>query len=163
MRLLFTLLLFISFSATAQQDSSLFDFWVGEWDLTWTDPDGSTAHGKNSITKILDGKVIRENFVALSGKSKAFKGESFSVLDKRSGTWKQTWVDNQNAYLPFVGGSEGDMKFFAQEFMNKGKLVKQKMLFRDITQQSFVWEWMNSSDSGKTWNVQWNIQYKRRK
>ncbi len=157
---------FSAFSQQIKQDSTLFDFWIGEWDLTWKDPDGSTAQGKNSITKILDGKVIRENFIALTGQSKGFKGESFSILDNRTGAWKQTWVDNQNSYLPFTGGSEdnGKTRFFSQEFTNKkGGLVKQKMVFRDITKERFVWDWMNSADSGKTWNTQWSINYTRKK
>lgn len=70
MRFLFFLMVFFSLPAVAQptqKDSSLFNFWIGEWDLTWKDPDGTTAHGKNIITKILNGKVIHENFSALSG------------------------------------------------------------------------------------------------
>ena len=65
----FILLLFsTAFSQqSAKQDSSLFDFWVGEWNLTWKDPDGSTATGTNIITKILDGTVIQENFTGLTG------------------------------------------------------------------------------------------------
>lgn len=165
--ILFTFLIsFSAFSQQAKQDSTLFDFWVGEWDLTWKDPDGSTATGKNIITKILDGKVIHEDFIALTGQSKGFKGESFSILENRTGTWKQTWVDNQNSFLSFTGGSgdNGKTRFFSQEFTNrKGALVKQKMVFRDITNRSFVWDWMNSSDSGKTWNTGWSIDYKRKK
>ncbi|MCE9537670.1 MAG: hypothetical protein K8R85_00405, partial [Bacteroidetes bacterium] len=146
-----------------RQDSTLFDFWVGEWDLTWKDPDGSTAYGKNSVTKILDGKVITENFAGLTGQSKGYKGQSISILDNRTGTWKQTWVDNQNAYLPFTGGADGANRFFEQEFLKNGKLQKGKMIFRDITKEKFAWDWMSSADSGKTWNIQWSIQYSRKK
>jgi len=169
MRQIFVLLLFISSafsqqsSQTAKQDSSLFDFWVGEWDLTWKDPNGSIGTGKNIITKILDGKVIMENFSALTGQSKGYKGQSFSILDGRTGTWKQTWVDNQNAYLPFTGGAEGNNRFFEQEFMKNGKLQKGKMIFRDITKDHFTWDWMGSTDSGATWTTQWSIQYIRKK
>jgi hypothetical protein len=40
-----------------------FDFWVGEWDLTWPgDKSDETAHGTNSIKRILDGCIVEETF-----------------------------------------------------------------------------------------------------
>ncbi|MFA5834561.1 MAG: hypothetical protein WDA22_13870 [Bacteroidota bacterium] len=144
-----------------KQDPTLFDFWVGEWDLTWKDPDGSTASGRNLITKILDGKVIQENFTGLTGQSKGYKGQSNSLLDNRTGVWMQTWVDNQSSYLPFTGGAEGANRFFEHEFMKDGKLHRGKMIFRNITKDAFVWGWMKSIDNGKTWNIEWSINYQR--
>jgi len=69
-----------------EQDSTLFDFWIGEWDLTWTNAEGKIDKGTNHITKILDGKVIQENFSDAAGK---FKGTSISVYDRRKKTWHQ--------------------------------------------------------------------------
>lgn len=165
-RFILTLGVIVSGAGYAQHgagDTALFDFWIGEWDLTWNDPDGTTARGSNTISKILDGSVIHENFTALSGRSKGFKGQSFSVLDNRTKTWKQTWVDNQNSYLPFTGGAEGNNRFFSQEFVRNGALIRQKMVFRDITNNSLTWEWMNSLDSGTTWKTNWTILYKRKR
>ncbi len=165
MRILLALFVLFTLAVAAQparQDSSLFDFWVGEWEATWTDPDGFTAKGKNIITKILDGKVIHENFSVLTGQSKGFKGQSVSVLDGRTGQWKQTWVDNQNSYLPFTGGADGSSRFFAQEFVTpKGVTVKQKMVFRNITPGAFDWDWLKSTDGGATWTNAWQIRYTR--
>ncbi len=146
----------------AKGDASIFDFWVGDWNLTWTDPDGSTGTGTNSITKILDGTVIREEFNGLTGQNKGFKGLSVSVLDSRTGRWKQTWVDNQNAYIPFTGGADGDERYFENEFMQNGKPVKTKMVFRSITRDKFIWDWKKSTDGGATWTVQWSINYIRK-
>ena len=39
-----------------------FDFWLGEWDVTW-DEDGK---GKNHILRIMDDKIIQENFPHLT-------------------------------------------------------------------------------------------------
>jgi len=167
MKYFFVFTILFSFTLFAQQparqDSTLFDFWVGNWDLVWKERDGTTATGTNIVTKILDGKAIRENFSGLTGQSKGFKGESISILDNRTREWKQTWIDNQGAYMPFIGGSDGSSRFFSQEFTKNGKLVKQKMVFHDITKESFVWDWMSSPDSGKTWTINWSINYKRMK
>ena len=44
-----------------------FDFWIGEWNLMWADPDSSAGTGFNRIERILDGAVIKENFEGLTG------------------------------------------------------------------------------------------------
>jgi hypothetical protein len=78
------------------------DFWVGEWDLTWPGQNaGEVGHGANNIKRILDGCVVQENFSG--GDSMHLPGTSVSIFDTRTGTWKQTWVDNEGGYLDFVG------------------------------------------------------------
>lgn len=166
MRTIFLFLLIISLPAFSQRpkaDPALFDFWVGEWDLTWKDPDGSTGTGMNIVTKILDGKVIQENFTGLTGQNKGYKGQSVSVLDGPSGEWKQTWVDNQNAFLPFIGGADGANRYFLNEFTKNGVHTMGKMVFRNITRDAFVWDWMKSTDDGATWKTEWSINYSRKK
>ena len=41
-----------------QAGAKQFDFWLGEWDLTW----GEDGRGTNRITLILDEQVIQEEF-----------------------------------------------------------------------------------------------------
>ena len=161
-------LLFMS-SAMAQNDTannsaSWFDFWVGEWNLTWT-TNGAEAHGKNVIERTLNDKVIQENFEALDGGFKGYIGKSWSVYNPSTKTWKQTWVDNQGGYLDFIGGKDGDRFFFRREAISPstGKPITQRMVFYDITADSFMWDWESSVDNGKTWKLQWRIDYQRAK
>ena len=49
-----------------------YDFWVGEWDASWDEPEGKKGKGVNVITKDLDQKVIRESFQILEGQSAGF-------------------------------------------------------------------------------------------
>ena len=73
-----------------------FDFWLGEWDLTWDDG----GHGTNIITKILDGRVILENFDGYPGTS--LKGMSVSTYHEGSGLWQQTDQETaKNLYKNF--------------------------------------------------------------
>src|SRR5437867_13220416 len=68
-----------------------FDFWVGEWTLTWPGKtQAETAHGTNSIKRTLDGCVVEENFSG--GDTMPLRGMSVSTFDPRAGKWKQTWV-----------------------------------------------------------------------
>lgn len=143
-------------------DSASFDFWLGKWDATW-DENGTTCHGTNTITRAMNDFFIHENFVVLDGANKGFVGESYSILDKKDGNWKQTWIDNTGGYLEFTGAIDGESKIFEQSFVNKkGKKIYQRMRFYNIQKDSFLWDWENSTD-GKTWTLSWRINYTRAK
>lgn len=160
------LLIFISISfaqVESKLDENWLDFWVGKWKLEWKDKDGTTGKGSNEIKKILSKKVIYEKFEAKKGALKGFKGRSFSVIDASTGKWKQTWVDNQNGYLEFIGSQEGDKKIFSRKSVNnKGISVIQRMVFKDIKENSFTWDWELSQDDGKTWILNWQIFYSKK-
>ena len=74
-----------------------FDFWLGEWDLTW----GESGRGINRITAVLDNRVIQEEFDGTP--STPLRGLSVSTYNAQMGKWQQTWVDNTGSYLDFVG------------------------------------------------------------
>jgi hypothetical protein len=144
--------------------SQYFDFWIGEWDLTWTDADGGKGTGKNVVHRILNDNVIEENFSSLSGQAKGFTGKSWSVYDKATGSWKQTWVDSNGGYLDFTGEMDGEKRVFKRMGINpQGKEVMQRMVFYDITENSLTWDWEVSFDEGQTWELRWRIYYKRQK
>lgn len=131
------------------------DFWLGDWDLTW-----QGGHGTNKITRILDGCVIQESFRMVEGGN--LVGHSVSSYDPRTKLWKQTWVDNTGTYLDFEGEFDGETMTLGREFTRGGQTVKQRMVFRDITEDAFTWDWQSSTDGGQTWKTNWQIAYKRR-
>lgn len=137
-------------------DSTLFDFWVGDWRLEWKNRDGSISKGKNSITRILDGKVIKEEFTSEIG----FNGISHSVFNTTTRTWQQTWVDNQGGYYNFDSDLSGQNRIFKTKPGTEGnKQIISRMVFKDISKNSFTWDWVQSEDNGKTWTLQWQIFY----
>ena len=167
--MLFTITLFAA-GAVAQssnnpcEDEKLreFDFWLGNWDLEWKGPKGEIQRGTNEIKRILGGCVVEESFNG--GPDLPLRGRSYSMFDRNSGTWKQTWVDNQGAYLDFTGGMSGGKMILSREFKDKqGNVRMQRMVFFDIKKDSLEWNWENSTDGGKTWNLAWHISYKRQK
>lgn len=169
--LLLTLLLsFGVFLQTVQAQTELselnpeeyFNFWLGEWELTWEDSDGSIANGTNYIERVLDGMVIKENFEAHSGSYEGYKGKSYSVYNPRTGLWHQTWVDNNSGYLDFQGEIDGDKRIFLRKGVNpQGNEILQRMVFHDISKDSFTWDWELSEDNGQTWQLRWQIFYER--
>lgn len=141
-------------------DPALLDFWVGDWDLTWEGGEGP-ARGTNTIRKILGGAVIHESFNGQPGMD--FHGESFSVLGRVEGGWKQVWVDSARGYLDFDGYREGDKVVFHRKGKNpQGETLYQRMVFYDIEEDSLTWDWETSPD-GNEWTLRWRIQYQRKK
>ncbi len=141
-------------------EASQLDFWVGEWNAEWTDQEGKIQTGSNTITKIFDGCAVEENF---STGDKSLIGKSLSAYNTVKKMWQQTWVDNSGSYLDFTGGMDGDKMIFVRKVMNKtGKEVIQRMVFYDITKNSFNWNWESSTDNGNTWNLAWKIKYTRK-
>jgi hypothetical protein len=145
-----------------QPEQKQLEFWVGEWDLTWPGQNGTApGHGTNSIKRVLDGCVVEENFNG--GTAMHLRGMSLSLFDARSGKWKQTWVDNEDGYLDFVGEfKDGQMVLQREAMRPDGTKVLQRMVYKNIMTNEFDWSWERSLDGGKTWQVLWPIHYKRK-
>ncbi len=141
----------------AAAECSQFDFWVGEWNLTYND----TVHATNYITKEMSGCVIHEHF---DDPAHAYKGESWSVYSPAKKIWQQTWVDDQGACIVLTGEfKDGKMTLFTQPVaMPDGSTLQNKMVYYNITPNSFDWDWEATTDEGKTWKNNWRIHYKRK-
>jgi len=143
-----------------------FDFWLGEWELTWPGehtglPAGQTGRGTNRIRAILDSCVIEESFSAESPVS--LRGLSFSVYNRHTGEWQQTWVDNEGSYLDFTGGfRDGKMILVRQATTPEGSEFLQRMVWHNLTPTELDWNWEASHDEGKTWQLKWQIHYRRK-
>jgi len=132
-----------------------FDFWVGEWNLTW----GEDQHGTNIVTKILGECVIREQFNG--SPSSPLIGLSVSSYNHQLGQWQQTWVDNSGGYLDFTGEFRDGKMILSRQAERDGKVFLQRMVFYNIQENSLDWNWERSTDDGETWEVLWHINYER--
>lgn len=140
----------------AQNTEKSFDFWIGNWDAYWND----SLKGSNDVDKILDSKIIQENFSTLDN---SFTGKSWTAFDIINNLWKQTWVDNSGAYIIFTGGEESDGVALYTEEKTKvnGEKYFMRMKFENIDRSGFDWNWQSSPDK-KNWKTVWAIKYKRR-
>ena len=166
----FAILALAALSASAQQppsptpppptygcdspESKQFDFWVGEWELTY-----AGGKSRNRITKILGGCAILEEFSGEPGTK--LNGHSTSTYDRGAKRWKQTWVDNTASYLDFSGEFADGRMVLAREAERGGRKFRQRMMFQDIRADSLKWLWQRSDDEGATWKTQWEIDYRR--
>jgi len=139
------------------------DFWLGDWDAVvkarkapgkdeWVE-----AKGSNHVSVSDNGCTIVEDFHA-AGPAAPWTGRSISQFQPKAGKWRQTWVDESNSFLAFVGGQEGKDFALYGEARNGRQM---RMVFADIRLQGFTWRWEASLDGGKTWQPQMLIEYKR--
>ena len=165
----FTLFILISMSGNSVAQSaapkpctaaecSQFDFWIGEWDLTYND----TVKATNRITREMGGCVVHEHF---NDPSNAFTGESWSVYNPATKKWQQTWVDNQGGYIVLTGAYQDGRMILTTEAvkMPDGTTKQSRMVFDNITPDSLDWDWEATTDEGKNWKNNWRIKYKRKR
>jgi hypothetical protein len=141
----------------AAAECSQFDFWLGEWNLTYND----TVHATNSITKEMEGCLIHEHF---HDPANNYSGESWSVYNAQKKVWQQTWVDNQAGYILLTGSlTDGKMILSTEPMLLPDGTKKQsRMVFSAITANSLQWVWEATIDEGKTWTTNWKIAYTRK-
>lgn len=133
-----------------------FDFWLGEWDLSWAEG----GKGRNSIQAILGGCVILESFEAQQ--PPAFQGMSVSIYNDALGKWQQTWVDNNGLYLDLIGTYQDGKMILSRTTTKDGQSFQQRMVFYNISENELDWNWEHSDDQGQTWQCLWHIHYQRR-
>jgi hypothetical protein len=163
-----TLILLFTLTLNAQsQDSDTtawYDFWVGDWNLTWDDGQGNSGKGTNHVVKILDSNVIQENFEGIDGLYKGTKGMSLSVYSPATKTWHQAWADNQGGYFDLTGEVDAKRKIFKTKMTERnGKKIQARMVFHQFRDDGFTWDWESTQDGGETWTNNWQIIYTKSK
>jgi len=132
-----------------------FDFWLGEWQVSW----GDGATGTNWVRSILGGFAVLENFDGRSGTP--LQGMSVSTYDPLARRWHQTWADNTGGYYDLTGGMEGDRMILTTTDRSSEQQALLRMTFADIQPDQFDWTWERSQDQGETWHPLWKIHYTR--
>ncbi|HWE24568.1 MAG TPA: DUF1579 family protein [Myxococcales bacterium] len=138
------------------------DFWLGDWDATIkarTTDGWAAAKGSNHVTVADNGCTVVEDFHA-DGPAAPWTGRSVSQFATKERKWRQTWVDEANDYLAFIGGTEGkDFVLYGEPHDGR----QMRMVFANITADAFAWRWEASTDGGKSWTPQLLIDYARHK
>ena len=151
-------------SPCATADFRRFDFWLGNWELSWpasVTTQGKPGRGTNRIEIALDKCVIVEHFDGTP--DLALRGMSVSTFNPGTGKWQQTWVDNSGSYLDFLGEfKDGQMILVREAVARDGKKTLQRMVWKNIQPNSLDWSWERSDDGGQTWKLQWPIHYRRK-
>jgi len=133
-----------------------FDFWIGEWDVVSTQ--GHDPAGSSSIQLILDKCVILENWTG------GVTGKSFNHYDPTTKKWIQDWVDSASASVHFEGNLDnGVMSFYADNLNPDGTHARRHLQFFKLDEDHVRQFSQQSSDDGKTWSVEYDLTYNRKK
>lgn len=146
------------------------DFWVGDWDLEFDQPDGSIGHASNRITRNEFGLcAVVEHFVQPGGGPGGgdYIGSSYTTFDRQLGKWRQMWVDNGGAVFVLTGGPVEGQPYIFELITTEPRGDDQheprlaRMIWERVTADSLVWRWQAQQPDG-SWRDLWVLRYKRR-
>lgn len=140
-----------------------FDFWVGEWEAFGIK--GNKA-GDSKISIILDSCVILEEWTGTSNQGFTYTGKSFNSYNSATKQWQQTWTDNTGNTTEFLrgDGSDGKIIYYADKVTgSKGESFMRRLTFTKISSDKVRQFGERSDDSGKTWTIEYDLEYRRKK
>jgi hypothetical protein len=129
-----------------------FDFWLGEWEVFL--PNGKKA-GDSRIESIAAGCALLENWTGTGG----FSGKSLNSYDGTDKRWHQSWVDSSGSRLE-LAGAYADKRMVLSSAPG-GTVQRIAWSVNDDGSVRQLWE--ATEDGGKTWTVQFDGRYMRRK
>jgi len=137
-----------------------FDFWVGEWNVETTN--GAVPAGQSRIEKTLADCVILENW---QSSGNPYSGKSYNIYNSALKRWEQFWVDNVGGNIFFYGGlKDGVMDYWTEELPQPdGTKLKRHLQFFALGPDKVRQFSQGSTDNGKTWNVEYDFTYIRKK
>ena len=138
-----------------------FDFWLGEWDVVTTT--GNQPAGKSRIALILGACVIEENWT--SSGNVGYEGKSYNTYNSSLKRWEQFWADNAAGMIHFYGNLKGHMMDYWTEEMPQpdGTKLKRHLQFIPLGPDKVRQFSQGSTDGGKTWSVEYDFTYNRKK
>ena len=105
---------------------------------------------------------IDDNVLNLpEGSYRAVGLRSFNAKTK---TWAIWWLDGRNPHtieVPVQGGFENGVGAFIADDTLRDKPIKVRFQWSKITRTSARWEQAFSPDGGRTWEVNWMMEFTR--
>lgn len=141
-----------------------FDFWIGDWEAFGTD--GKKA-GNSKISLILDSCVILEEWTSETvQQGLRYAGKSFNTYNAATKQWQQTWVDNAAGTNEYLIGkfSNNQMVYTSTPFkFSKDTMAIRKMTFSNLSPEKLRQLGEISKDNGIIWNIEYDLEYRRKK
>jgi len=137
-----------------------FDFWIGEWEAFNR---MGLKSGDSKIERILDSCVILENWTTPRGN---YSGKSYNTFNASTGKWQQYWVDNKGGVTEYFDGHFENGQMMVQTANLKqadGNYKIQKMTFSKLSDDKVRQHGESSTDAGKTWKTDFDLEYRRKK
>jgi hypothetical protein len=106
---------------------------------------------------------VDENLFRIPGNE--YKGVTLRAYDPKTGEWAIWWLDGRNPFgslEPPVKGrfANGVGTFYADDTL-RGKPIRVRFVWSEITPTSAHWEQAFSPDGGKTWETNWVTDFRK--
>jgi len=92
-------------------------------------------------------------------------GVAMRAYDAKTGQWAIWWIDSRNPHGPLdppvMGRFENGVGTFYSDQVYEGKPMRTRFIWSHITPTSARWEQAYSYDAGKTWDVNWIMEFTR--
>jgi hypothetical protein len=92
-----------------------------------------------------------------------YHGVGVRAFDLETGQWSIWWIDSRRPGIepPVRGGFADGVGTFIGDDTWKGKPVKVRFRWSQITPTSAHWDQASSGDGGKTWETNWHMDFSR--
>lgn len=145
-----------------------FDFLVGSWLVAhrrlkrrWVaSNDWDEFEGTSTCRRALGSLVnIDEILVPVRG----FSGLTLRVFDLASGLWSIYWINSNRGVLepPVTGRFAEGRGVFEGEDSDEGRPIRVRFVWDAISPTSARWQQSFSDDHGRTWELNWVMQFTR--
>lgn len=149
-----------------------FDFLAGRWRVhhrrlrerlagshEWVEFEGTCE-----MRPLMDGYANVDDNV-LNMPEGAYRGIGLRSYDTKTGQWAIWWVDSRNPHAaldpPVKGRFENGVGTFYSDDTLRGKPIRVRYTWSQVTPRSAHWEQAFSPDAGKTWEVNWVMDFVR--
>ena len=147
-----------------------FDFLIGTWKVhhrmlktrlknstEWLEFEGDTAD-----RKILNGiGNMDDNIIHMpTGEVHAISLRLFNPATKE---WSIYWSTDKSVILdvPMIGGFQNGIGTFYSQELFEGRHIYNRFIWSRTTEKSPQWEQAHSEDGGKTWEINWIMEFER--
>lgn len=134
------------------------DFWVGDWDVI--SAANGVSQGTSHISREMNGCVIWENWTSAGS---SYFGKSYNTYDVNLRRWEQYWVDSSAGSIFFYGNLNGNvMDYWTEDIPQpNGDKLRRHLQFFNLSPVKVRQFSQGSTDSGKTWYVEYDFIYNR--
>lgn len=147
------------------------DWLVGKWNVKHERLNGrlvgstewETFDGTSELWLTLGGLgTIDDNVIHIP--SGSYRAVGLRAFDPKAGKWLIWWLDGRNPEKiepPVAGGFKDGRGVFEGEDVLNGRPIKVRFEWSRITKTSAHWEQAFSPDGGRTWEVNWRMDFTR--
>jgi hypothetical protein len=147
-----------------------FDFLIGRWTVAHRrlrrrlegDTQWDRFGGTREVRPLLGGLGnVDDNVIELP--AGAYRGSALRLFDPAAARWSIWWADSRAPGLqaPVHGRFENGVGIFLGDDTLRGRPIRVRYIWSDITPEAARWTQAFSPDAGATWEEDWIMEFTR--